>query len=659
MSVETNSSGLVRSLSLSQAIMIGVASMIGGAIFVLVGPGISAAGPALIIAFLLNGIITLFTALTYAELGSALPATGGGYKWIREGLPRPNAYLSGWMAWFAHTIAGSLYAVAFGTFFGHLLESAEIISNPTGIPLDKLFAAIAIIIFAFVNIRGSSHTGKVGSAITFSQLAIIAGLIVGVVRHGMELTGANGAVQRYTLLTIGDGLVSQLPSLIISIASGILISRSSESSNFGRSLAAQFLLQTRPLYISSGALALLGITLGSSAFFFLSAIIGGSAYISSRAETAELEELPPAQDEETPEEDLTPIEQASDDLEVEPIHLNVGYNIIPLITPSEGGDMLNRIKQIRSTLAQELGIVLPHIRIRDQVDLAAGGYIIMIREEPMAEGELRVNDFLAMDVGSVVEEIDGIPTEEPANNQPALWITEEQREQALVAGYLVIEPSTILATHLLETIKKHADKLLTRQDVRNLLDRVKETNEVLVEEVTTSSIGLGLIQKVLQTLLKEGVSIRDLVLILEAIADHAATSQDVVLLTEAVRQRIGSQICRQYQSSEGELEYVGLDEQVDQIIRSAITQTETGQFEFMPLDPNLALELVNAIANTVTQVSGLHAIPLILCSSSVVRAYLSQFISIQFPTPIPVLSIEEIPATVPLNEIGRVELGIS
>jgi amino acid transporter len=178
MSVETNSSGLVRSLSLSQAIMIGVASMIGGAIFVLVGPGISAAGPALIIAFLLNGIITLFTALTYAELGSALPATGGGYKWIREGLPRPNAYLSGWMAWFAHTIAGSLYAVAFGTFFGHLLESAEIIDNSTGIPLDKLFAAIAIIIFAFVNIRGSSHTGKVGSAITFSQLAIIAALII-------------------------------------------------------------------------------------------------------------------------------------------------------------------------------------------------------------------------------------------------------------------------------------------------------------------------------------------------------------------------------------------------------------------------------------------------------------------------------------------------
>ena len=178
MSVKANSSGLVRSLSLSQAIMIGVASMIGGAIFVLVGPGISAAGPALIIAFLLNGVITLFTALTYAELGSALPATGGGYKWVREGLPRPNAYLSGWMAWFAHTIAGSLYAVAFGTFFGHLLESAEIIDNSTGIPLEKLFAVIAIIIFAFVNIRGSSHTGKVGSAITFTQLAIIAALII-------------------------------------------------------------------------------------------------------------------------------------------------------------------------------------------------------------------------------------------------------------------------------------------------------------------------------------------------------------------------------------------------------------------------------------------------------------------------------------------------
>jgi len=178
MSIETKSSGLIRSLSLSQAIMIGVASMIGGAIFVLVGPGISAAGPALIIAFLLNGIVTLFTALTYAELGSALPATGGGYKWVREGLPRPNSYLSGWMAWFAHTIAGSLYAVAFGTFLGHLLKSAEIIDNASGLPLEKIFAVIAIAIFAFVNIRGSSHTGKVGSAITFSQLAIIGILMI-------------------------------------------------------------------------------------------------------------------------------------------------------------------------------------------------------------------------------------------------------------------------------------------------------------------------------------------------------------------------------------------------------------------------------------------------------------------------------------------------
>jgi len=178
MSVKANSSGLVRSLSLSQAIMIGVASMIGGAIFVLVGPGISAAGPALIVAFLLNGIITLFTALTYAELGSALPATGGGYKWVREGLPRPNSYLSGWMAWFAHTIAGSLYAVAFGTFFGHLLKSAEIIDDTFGIPLEKLFAVIAIVIFTIVNIRGSSHTGKVGSAITFTQLGIIAALVI-------------------------------------------------------------------------------------------------------------------------------------------------------------------------------------------------------------------------------------------------------------------------------------------------------------------------------------------------------------------------------------------------------------------------------------------------------------------------------------------------
>ena len=178
MTFEKSESGLVRSLSLKDSIMIGVASMIGGAIFVLVGPGMAQAGAALMIAFLLNGIITVFTALTYAELGSAFPATGGGYKWVREGLPRPNAYLSGWMAWFGHTIAGSLYAVAVGSFFAHLLKTSGVIGDDTGIPVDKILAVIAIIIFTFVNVRGSSDTGKVGNAITFTQLAIIGILIV-------------------------------------------------------------------------------------------------------------------------------------------------------------------------------------------------------------------------------------------------------------------------------------------------------------------------------------------------------------------------------------------------------------------------------------------------------------------------------------------------
>ena len=181
MEIGKSSSGLVRSLSLKDSIMIGIASMIGGAIFVLVGPGMAEAGPALMIAFMLNGVITVFTALTYAELGSAFPATGGGYRWVKEGLPRPNAYISGWMAWFGHTIAGSLYAVAFGSFFGHLLKTSGLIGENFGIPIDKLFAAIAIIIFTFVNVRGSSDTGKVGNAITFTQLGIIGILVVAAV----------------------------------------------------------------------------------------------------------------------------------------------------------------------------------------------------------------------------------------------------------------------------------------------------------------------------------------------------------------------------------------------------------------------------------------------------------------------------------------------
>ena len=498
-------------------------------------------------------------------------------------------------------------------------------------------------------VRGDAIAGLIITAIN-----IVGGLIIGVAQRGLPLADA---AQKYTLLTIGDGLVSQFPSLVVSLSTGLLISRSSEKRAFGQALLEQYLLQPRALGIAAGVLALIGIVPGMPTFPFLvlSASAGGMTYLATRFPEG-MEELPPADDEAVDAaQELTPIEQAEQELDVEPIQLNVGYSLIQLVDPNEGGDLLNRIKEIRSSLARELGLVLPHIRIRDQMDLAPGAYRIVIREESVAEGELRTNEFLAMEVGPVTEEINGTPTLEPTNNQPAMWITADQRERAQMAGYLVIDPSSVLATHLVETTRRHADRFLTRQDVQKLLDRLKETSPAIVDEVLEAT-SLGLIQKILKNLLKEGVSVRDLMIILEALADQSTITKDPVMLTEAVRQRVGSTICRPYLSEDNALDYVALSEEVEEVIMSGIQQDEQGEYQFLAIEPNAAYQLVNGIANAVTQVAGLNVQPLILCSRSIIRAYLRQFIDIQFPTPITVLSIEEVPPTIQLNEIGRVEL---
>ena len=499
-------------------------------------------------------------------------------------------------------------------------------------------------------VRGDAIAGLIITAIN-----IVGGLIIGVAQRSLPLADA---AQKYTLLTIGDGLVSQFPSLVVSLSTGLLISRSSEKRAFGQALLEQYLLQPRALGIAAGVLALIGIVPGMPTFPFLvlSAGAGGMTYLAIRFPESSMEELPPAADEAVDaEQELTPIEQAEQELDVEPIQLNVGYSLIQLVDPNEGGDLLNRIKEIRSSLARELGLVLPHIRIRDQMDLAPGAYRIVIREESVAEGELRTNEFLAMEVGPVTEEISGTPTLEPTNNQPAMWITADQRERAQMAGYLVIDPSSVLATHLVETTRRHADRFLTRQDVQKLLDRLKETSPAIVDEVLEAT-SLGLIQKILKNLLKEGVSVRDLMIILEALADQSTITKDPVMLTEAVRQRVGSTICRPYLSEDNALDYVALSEEVEEVIMSGIQQDEQGEYQFLAIEPNAAYQLVNGIANAVTQVAGLNVQPLILCSRSIVRAYLRQFIDIQFPTPITVLSIEEVPPTIQLDEIGRVEL---
>ena len=471
---------------------------------------------------------------------------------------------------------------------------------------------------------------------------------MGMTREGLE---AVEALQKYGILTIGDGLASQMPSLMISLATGILVTKASKEADFSDVLVSQLFGIPKVLYLVGLTLAFLGITTPLNAGLFIAFglvyVITGRAI--DRSMTVEAIEEETTQAEEEAEEIRKP-ENVVSLLQVDPIELEFGYGIIPLADVNQGGDLLDRVVMIRRQIALELGTVVPIIRLRDNIQLNPNQYIIKIKGIQITEGEILFDHYMAMNPGYVEEEITGIPTFEPSFHLPAIWITESQRERAESLGYTVVDPPSIIATHLTEVIRSHIAELLTRQDVQNLIENVKENNPVLVDELVPKLLGIGEIQKVLQNLLAEGISIRDLLTIFETLADHAATSRDTDVLTEYTRQALKRAISNRYFMPNEATSVVTLDPNIEQEIMSSVKQTEQGAY--LTIDPERTKLIMASVETEIAKLENLGKNPIIV-TSPIVRMYFKKMTEEYFKDLI-VVSYNEIDSNVELQSVGMV-----
>ena len=492
-------------------------------------------------------------------------------------------------------------------------------------------------------VKGDATAGLVITVLNF-----VGGIAIGVLMNGMDI---NAAVQRYSILTIGDGLVSQIPSLMISLSTGILVTKGSKEADVGNILRRQ--LFSTPKVLNIVGIALIGLGLFTPLNMLVFCAYGIMFLLTARmiANQLEMTETDEAvsEEEESAEEIRRP-ENVSSLLQVDAIELEFGYGIIPLADVNQGGDLLDRVVMIRRQIALELGCVVPMIRLRDNIQLNPNQYLIKIKGVPVSEGEILFDHYMAMNPGYVEEEISGIPTFEPSYHLPAIWITESQRERAESLGYTVVDPPSIIATHLMEIIRSHLDELLTRQDVHKLIENVKEANETLVSELVPKLLNVGEIQKVLQNLLAEGISIRDLVTIFETLADYAPTTHDTDVLTEYVRQSLKRAISNQYFNNNETTSVVTLDPNVEQVIMDSVKQTEQGAY--LALDPDYTNRLMTSLREETDKLEELGRTPIII-TSPIVRMYLKKLTQEQFRN-LHVLSYNEIDSDVELQSVGMV-----
>lgn len=492
-------------------------------------------------------------------------------------------------------------------------------------------------------VKGDATAGLVITVLNF-----VGGIAIGVLMNGMDI---NAAVQRYSILTIGDGLVSQIPSLMISLSTGILVTKGSKEADVGNILRRQ--LFSTPKVLNIVGIALIGLGLFTPLNMLVFCAYGIMFLLTARmiANQLEMTETDEAvSEEEESAEKIRRPENVSSLLQVDAIELEFGYGIIPLADVNQGGDLLDRVVMIRRQIALELGCVVPMIRLRDNIQLNPNQYLIKIKGVPVSEGEILFDHYMAMNPGYVEEEISGIPTFEPSYHLPAIWITESQRERAESLGYTVVDPPSIIATHLMEIIRSHLDELLTRQDVHNLIENVKEANETLVSELVPKLLNVGEIQKVLQNLLAEGISIRDLVTIFETLADYAPTTHDTDVLTEYVRQSLKRAISNQYFNNNETTSVVTLDPNVEQVIMDSVKQTEQGAY--LALDPDYTNRLMTSLREETDKLEELGRTPIII-TSPIVRMYLKKLTQEQFRN-LHVLSYNEIDSDVELQSVGMV-----
>ncbi len=489
--------------------------------------------------------------------------------------------------------------------------------------------------------------GDAIAGLIITVINAVGGIVMGVMMQGMDISEA---LSKYTILTIGDGLVSSIPSLLISLATGMIVTKASKEAGLGGLVVSQLFSISRVMFVVGGAMALLGIATPLPIYVFVPIgviFIVLGLRIRRKEGVQEIEEEVGTEEAEA--EEIRRPENVVSLLQVDPIELEFGYGIIPIADVSQGGDLLDRVVMIRRQIALELGAVVPIIRLRDNIQLNPNQYIIKIKGIQISEGEILFDHYMAMNPGYVEEEITGIPTFEPSFHLPAIWITESQRERAETLGYTVVDPPSIIATHLTEIIRSHIDELLTRQDVQNLIDNVKEANPTLIDELT-KALGVGEIQKVLQNLLREGISIRDLVTIFESLADHASVTRDTDILTEYARQSLKRAISSKYFPSNETTSVVTLDPEVEQDIMGSVKQTETGAY--LSLDPEKSKSIIRSVEEEVEKMENMGKTPIIL-TSPIVRMYFKKLTQDYFRDLI-VVSYNEVDSNVELQSVGMV-----
>jgi flagellar biosynthesis protein FlhA len=474
------------------------------------------------------------------------------------------------------------------------------------------------------------------------------GFVIGVFQQDLPLLTA---AQTYTILTIGDALVSQIPALIISTAAGIIVSRAASEFSIGKELSRQFRLQPQAIGLSAGILLAMGLIPGLPhiPFISLSLVVGGIAYLAHQETRRQVQKK-----EEEAKKAVPPpsAEVAESLLPLDRLELEVGYGLIPLVDEEQHGDLLSRIRSIRRQFASDLGIIIPPLRIRDNLQLRPGEYRVLIKGNEVARSEMMMGYLMALNPGEVKKTIEGIPTKEPVFGLPALWVPEKRKEEAHFSGYTVVDISTIMATHLTEILKGHAEELLGRQDVQKLLDKLAQNYPKAVEELTPANLTLGVVQRVLQNLLRERVSIRDLLTIVETLADYGPVTKDPDVLTEYVRQKLSRSIVKQFETPEGTLPVIALEPRIEDLLREKLVRGEQGSY--LALEPGVAQKILTGIHQTLDRVTHLNYQPVILCSPGV-RRHLKKLLD-RFLPQVAVLSHSELTSQTKIQSLGTVSV---
>jgi flagellar biosynthesis protein FlhA len=491
--------------------------------------------------------------------------------------------------------------------------------------------------------------GEAMAALLIMAINIVGGLIIGVAQHGMTLADAS---QTFTLLTVGEGLVNQIPALFISTAAGLVVSKAASEASLGEEYAAQFALKPQAVSVAAGIIFLVGLVPGLPhlPFLLLALLTGGLSYAAWQTHEKSRRDQEKVQQPATRPAETDPMDSLP---ALDIVELEVGYGLIPLVDEEQDGELLERVRALRRQFAREMGVVIPPIHIRDNLQLKPGGYAILVKGVEVAHGELMPGYHLALHPGETLREIEGIQTREPTFNLPAVWIPASRREEALHLGYTVVNTASVVATHLSEIIRSHCDELLGRQEVQKLLDRLARTHPKVVEELTPAMLPLGIIQKVLQNLVRERVSIRDLLTVMETLADYGAYSKDPDILTEYVRQRLGRALTKTLETADGKIVVSTLDPFIEDLLKDSLQKSDYGTY--LAMAPDTAQEIIRALEKAAESSIAHNLQPVVVCSPGV-RRHLRRLVERHLPS-LWVLSHHELVTDAKIQSLGVVRIG--